>query len=424
LWSTWLIWDRIRWARDETGEIVRRAKETVTAIYSDAAASTDPDLGKALAKHALKSQHERRIAGMIELAKTETEVAVRASELDTDGWLLNCLNGTIDLRTGRLYPQNRQDLITKLALVQYQPDARSREWTTFLERVQPDHRTRRFIQRAVGYTLTGDTREEKLFFAHGMSNTGKTTFLEGLKGALGDYATTADFETFLKRRGDAGIRNDVARLAGARLVISVEVDEGKRLAEGLLKALTGGDTVAARFLYREFFEFRPQFKLWLAANSRPRVRAEDDAMWRRIVQIPFTSVIPSADRDPELKQHIRENPAIRSAILAWAVTGSLEWQRHGLDIPQPVAAYTEEYRQENDRIGEWLEDCCVLRPDRTTLAGILLRSYREWAERNGEEVLRPAALGRALAARGLQRDRQGHGGRKVWRGIGLREDTR
>jgi putative DNA primase/helicase len=418
----WLIWDGTRWARDETGEIVRRAKDTVRAIYHEAAAASDPDHQKALAKHALRSQAERRIAAMIELAKTEPGVPVIPSDLDRDIWLLNCLNGTLDLRTDRLLPHRRRDLITRLAPVEYDERARSHHWTDFLERILPDRRVRRFVQRAVGYSFTGDTREEKLFFVHGASNTGKTTLLEGLKRTLGDYALTTDFDTFLKRRSDAGIRNDVARLAGARLVVSVEVDEGKRLAEGLVKTLTGGDRVTARFLYQEFFEFEPQFKLWLAANTRPRVNAEDEAMWRRIVQVPFTQVIPPAERDPEVKRRIKENPAVRSAILKWAVAGCREWQERGLDIPAPVTKYTREYRAENDRLADWIEDSCELRPGSTAFAGPLRQSYETWALQNGEQPIAPGAWATALLARGLQRDRQGHGGRRVWRGIALEDN--
>ena len=185
--------------------------------------------------------------------------------------------------------------------------------------------------------LTGDTSEEVLFFAHGPTATGKSSTLEAIKAALGEYAATADFETFLKRHGDAGIRNDIARLAGARFVVSIEVDEGKALAEGLVKMLTGGDTVAARFLYRETFEFLPVFKLWLAANTRPRASADDGAIWRRILQVPFAAVIPEAERDERVKITLRTSPEVQTAILAWAVQGCLEWQQAGLAAPSASA---------------------------------------------------------------------------------------
>ncbi len=238
-----------------------------------------------------------------------------------------------------------------------------------------------------------------------------------MKAALGEYATTAEFETFLRRRGDAGIRNDIARLAGARMVISVEVDEGKALAEGLIKTPTGGDTVTARFMYHEAFEFRPRFKLWLAANSRPRVRADDGAMWRRIVQVPFTNTIPESEQDATLKARFRSDPEIRAAILAWAVQGCLEWQQRGLELPARVRDYTAEYRAENDPLAEWIDDECQLGATLWTSAKELRSAYELWCEDAGTKPIdgsRP--WGNALKAHGCSRERRGsvHG----WSGIG------
>ena len=276
-----------------------------------------------------------------------------------------------------------------------------------------------FLRRAAGYTLTGDTGEEVLFFAHGREATGKSTFLEALKATLGDYAKTSDFETFVAHRGESGPRADVARLMGARMVASLEVDEGKRLAEGLVKQLTGGDTVAARFLYRESFEFRPAFKLWLAANARPRVSADDGALWRRILQVPFVEQVPERERDPELKRHLTTDPQARSAILAWAVRGCLEWQRDGLGVPQRVRDYTAEYRAENDPVAEWLAACCRLEPEAVTAAGDLRSSYEAWAERNGEKAISAKALGSALRARGCTSKPTKR--QRTWQGIALLE---
>ena len=337
---------------------------------------------------------------MIGLAESEEPVVVALSAVDAHPLLLNVENGTIDLTTGELREHRRGDLLTKLAPVDYEPGARDAAWDHFLERTAcGDRELVGFLRRAAGYTLTGDTGEEVLFFAHGREATGKSTFLEALKATLGDYVKTADFETFVARRGESGPRADVARLMGARMVASLEVDEGKRLAEGLVKQLTGGDTVAARFLYRESFEFRPAFKLWLAANARPRVRAEDGAIWRRIIQLPFVEQVPEHERDPELKRHLTTDSRARSAILAWAVQGCLEWQRHGLGVPQRVRDYTAEYRAENDPVVEWLDACCRLEAEAITPAGDLRASYEHWAERNGEKAVSTRSWRRPASAR-------------------------
>jgi putative DNA primase/helicase len=230
-----------------------------------------------------------------------------------------------------------------------------------------------------------------------------------------EYARTADFEMFLKRRGDAGIRNDVARLAGARLVVSVEVDDGKALAEGLLKVLTGGDTVTARFLYHEAFEFTPQFKLWLAANERPRVNADDAAMWRRILQLPFVHVIPEAERDDNVKLSLRTDPAVQTAILAWAVQGCLEWQERGLDVPDAVRDYTREYREEQDPLRDWLADCTVRDADATTPVSALRQSYETWCIDNRETALESRKFGSILEKKGFRADKQS--GIRVRRGL-------
>jgi putative DNA primase/helicase len=332
----WFAWDGRRWKRDQDGEAIRRAKRMVRAMYAHAAELDDEDRA-ALVKWATASESEARLRAAVKLAETELAIVVDAHKLDADGWLFNVGNGTIDLRTGDLREHRREELLTRISPVVYKPDARSKLWESSLERITGgDAELATFLQRAVGYSLTGHTSEEVLFFPHGPTATGKSTKLEAIRAVLGEYAATADFETFLKRHGDAGVRNDIARLAGARLVVSIEVDDGKTLAEGLLKLLTGGDTVAARFLYQETFEFVPRFKLWLAANDRPRVNADDAAMWRRILQIPFVHVIPEAERDDRVKLLLRSVPDVQSAILAWAVHGCLEWQRRGLAVPQCV----------------------------------------------------------------------------------------
>jgi P4 family phage/plasmid primase-like protien len=256
---------------------------------------------------------------------------------------------------------------------------------------------------AAGYSLTGDTGEEVLFLIHGPEAAGKSTFVEALKATLGDYALTADFETFLAKKGDGGIRNDVARLAGARFVSSIEVDEGKKLAEALVKQLTGGDAVSARFLFAEFFEFAPAFKLWLAVNHAPRVTDQDGAIWRRILRVPFEHTVPKERRDKTVKATLK-NPAVAGpAILAWAVAGGLAWQREGLGVPPVIEAATAQYRADQDPLRDFYAQCCVFEAQAWVASAALYAAYQSWARENGvrpNHVLTSTAVGKRLRARG------------------------
>ncbi|HEX04836.1 MAG TPA: hypothetical protein ENH10_06725, partial [Bacteroidetes bacterium] len=202
----------------------------------------------------------------------------------------------------------------------------------------------------------------------------------------GNYCATADFETFLKRSSTGSPRNDIARLVGSRFVASIEVDEGKKLAEGLIKAITGGDQITASFLFREAFEFLPEFKLWLVANDATDVKAGDDAMWRRILRVPFEQVVPKAKRDPQIKAQLRNPEIAGPAILAWAVQGCLDWQKKGLQIPASVTNATEEYRQEMNPLSDFIMDCCTVDTNDQTQwepTSNLRQAYQYWMQTNG-----------------------------------------
>lgn len=416
----WHCWDCRRFRLDETGEVERRAKRVVREIYLEAAAETDPEERDRLVKHAQRSEQAGRLRAMISLAESEREVVARVDDLDADPFALTVSNGTIDLRTGDLRPHRREDLITKQARVDYVEGARHELFDRFIAETTAGHDgLAEFVQRAMGYTMTGSTAEEVLFFAHGPQATGKTTLLEATRTMLGEHSMTTDFETFTKKRGDGGIRADVARLVGARLVTGVEVDRGKALAEGLVKQVTGGDRISARMLYQNPIEFTPTFKIWLAANHRPRVDAHDGAMWRRIHLIPFTNVVPAERRDPEVKRRLRSDPDVLSAMLSWAVEGCLEWQRRGLEVPVCVSAFTESYRLENDPLREFVQDVCEVDPRASSSAKQLRAAYERWADAAGEEPLNTRAWGDALRAVGAERTRVR--GQRAWRGIGLRE---
>jgi putative DNA primase/helicase len=420
-WKKWLVWDGRRWARDERHQVREYAKAVTRAMLHEAADLPAGAVQQALAEHALRSQKVERLRGMIELAQSDPVVACVPADFDADPWLLTVANGTLDLRTAQLRAHRRSDLITKLAPVTYDPTATSVVWSRFLaDAMQHNTELIAFLQRCVGYSLTGTTGEEVLFFLLGPEASGKSTFAEAIKATFGDYARTADFETFLQKKGDRGIPNDIAALAGARLVVSIEMADGKHLAEGLVKHLTGGDTVSARFLFGEFFDFIPQFKLWLAANDAPRVRHNDRAIWRRILRIPFEHTVPATERDPAVKTTLKDPARGGPAILAWAVEGCLAWQRERLRIPDAVRAATASYREEQDPLRDFFADCCVFERDAWTPSKALYDAYRVWAERNGfREPLGPPKFGTQLADHGCVQEK-----RKQSRGwIGIRLQT-
>jgi putative DNA primase/helicase len=335
--------------------------------------------------------------------------------------LFNAANGAIHLESGRLREHRPQDYLTPISPVIYRSGVSSPIWDGFLRRITgDDEELAGFLQRAVGYSLTGLTSEEKLFFAHGPAASGKSTFLEAIRAIMGDYAATADFDTFLKRPGATGVRNDLARLAGARFVTGVEVDQGREFAAAAVKQLTGGDTITARYLYREYFEYTPQFKLWLAGNDRPRVDAGDEGMWRRILQVPFTHSIPPGERDPQLKHQLRTDPDTQAAILAWAVQGCLAWRQHGLNVPDIVAGYTQEYRQENDPVGDFLDDACEKGSHLGAPRAVVRAAYQRWAATNGERPLESKQLASALKRHGIT-DGPKVDGDRAWHGIRVRD---
>lgn len=414
----WFCWNGQRWEQDKTGLISLKAKDVPRDIYRQAANIQDEKERELLVKHGLRTESENRLRALITLAQSEPGIPISLSSFDANNFMLNCLNGSVDLRTGKLVKHDQKDYSTKLAPVRFDPDARSRVWETFLERILPDKEVRDFVQRFAGYSITGDVSEEKLAFAYGPPATGKSTFLRAIATALGDYSATADFEAFLARKNSGGPRNDIARLAGRRFVVSVEVEDGRRLAESLVNQLTGGDVVTARFLYQESFEFIPQFKIWLAANNRPRITGTDGAIWRRMVQIPFFEQIPKEERDPNLKNVLCDPEKTGPAILAWLVQGCLLWQKEGLNAPQAVLQTTEEYKQEMDPLAEFLADRCILAPQNMVSNTKLWKAYQTWCQENGERYpLGRKTFSQALMAKDL--DQVHNGSRREWLGIGL-----
>jgi putative DNA primase/helicase len=421
-WRTWLLWVGTHWARDPGNGIMQLAKETARHLYHEADTEDSLDARRKAASWAIQSESEKRLRAMMALAQSEPGIAVTPDALNADPWLLNVLNGTLDLRTSTLRPHRREDLITKLVPVAYEPLARCPQWLGFLERIFPGKGALvGFLQRALGYALTGLTTEQVLFILWGTGANGKSTLLTSAVGLLADYAVSTRPETFMVKKGDT-IPNDVARLKDARLVIAVEADTGQRLDEGRVKGMTGGDPLTARFMRAEFFDFTPTFKVFLATNHRPEIRGTDHAIWRRIRLIPFTVTIPEAEQDRQLGERLR---AEWPGILAWAVAGCRAWSTQGLGTPEEVSDATAAYQADMDVLGEFLDERCVRQADGTIAAGELYEAYLGWCHAAGErKPLSKRTFGLRLLERGFRRVRRADTRRaRAWSGLHLRGPT-
>jgi len=422
-WKAYVIYDDRRWARDATGTAERQAKDTLRDLIAQAADLGDEKEREALIRHALASSSDRGVRAILSLARSETEIALTPDRFDADPWLLNVANGTIDLRSGTLRSHQAADYLMALTPTVYEPNAPCPQWERFLSEIMGgDADLMAFLARAVGYSLTGDTREQVLFFCHGSGQNGKTVFLETLADVVGpDYAAAAAFSTFLTQRRDGAAPSpDVARLRGARFVTASEAPGTRPFDESLVKELTGSDTVPARFLHENPFEFRPAFKLWLRANHRPPVREQTVAFWRRMRLVPFGVTIPEERRDRDLGGKLL---AERAGILAWAVRGCLDWQRHGLGEPAAVRQATETYREENDVLGEFLDARCALDPNAWTATSALYLAFTAWWEKSHgkhEPPLTSRWFGRALGERAdLRAEPRGHANVRGWGGVRL-----
>jgi putative DNA primase/helicase len=413
-WRKDLIWVGTHWREDDTAQIEALAKDTVRSIYAEAEKAEDDGRRTALGAHAIRSEDARRIRAMIALTRSEPGIPIVPGDMDVDPFLLNVANGTIDLRTGKLRDHRRGDLITKIAPVEYQPDATCPLWEKFLARIFDDNRDLTdYLRRVVGYSLTGRTDEQCLFFFHGGGANGKSVFLLTIKDMLGDYACQAVSELLMAKQSDTH-PTERADLFGRRFVATIEVDEGKRIAESLMKQLTGGDTVKARKMRQDFFSMTPTWKLFLAANHKPAIRGQDLAVWRRIKLIPFNVTIPEEERDKRLADKLR---AEWPGILAWAVRGRLEWQLAGLGEPDEVRQATTAYQAEQDTLSEFLAAECFLNPNVRCRNSLLLDAYKEWS---GDRWVTQKAFSKKLEDKGYKSEK-GSGGYHFWLGIGLPE---
>lgn len=402
LWGKWLVWDGRRWAVDETGEapVKRLAHRIVRQMQAEAAHAEDPDTRQRLAKWAFSCEAKSRIDNMVAVAKTLDGIATTPDDLDKDPWLLNCKNGTLDLRTGELRKHNRSDAITLLVEHDYDEHAQCKTFQRVVfEAMREDVELGEYLWRFLGSCLAGVIYDQVFGFWHGnRGNNGKSTVMGAVEHVLGGYACECPTETLMARSGDSGLSNDIARLKGKRLIVAPETEDGKRLNEGLIKRLTGGDTIAARFLHQEFFEFRITGKIVVVGNHKPTIRGTDDAIWRRVHLVPWENVVPEDKRDSRLPEKLE---AEAEGILAWLVSGCMAWQRDGLKPPNKVVESVNEYRQESDTLGAFLGDATVERKYAKLKASKLFGKYQEWCKQNNEYPLNLMRFGRALNERGV-----------------------
>jgi putative DNA primase/helicase len=415
----WLVWNRHWWTEDKKGTVQLFAKAAARNRRKRSEDIEDDDQRRYEAKWAFNSESRHRLDSMLALARAEPELATTGGNWDSDPWLLGVANGVLDLRTGILRDGKPEEHITLHTNIPFDPDAQCPQYEKFIMDISGgDKELADYIQRCLGYSLTGETSEQCMFDCYGEGANGKSTLIETIRYVLGDYAYNAPFATF-EKKARSGIPNDVAAMAGRRFISAGETDEGVRLNESRMKALTGGDAIAARKLYGEWFEFAMRGKIWLAFNHKPEIVDDSHGMWRRIRLIPFTRKFDANSADKHLKEKLQAEAA---GILAWLVRGCLDWQRRELGEPPIVTQATEAYRAESDTVGSFISDCCVIGPNESVSSRKLLDKYENWAAENGVEKMSRRIVSRRLESRGFKRAREGHERNRVFSGIGLKDD--
>jgi putative DNA primase/helicase len=402
----WLTWADTHWMTDDTLAVF----DLVRTLCREAAAQCNKNgMRKKLASAAT-------VAAVAGLVRADRRLAASAHQWDRDPFLLGTPSGVVDLHTGQLRPARQSDYMTKITGTG--PGGDCPRWRDFLKRITADDiELQEFMQRMVGYFLTGVTTEHAMFFGHGLGANGKSVFLSTVAGIMGDFHVAAPIEAFVASRNERH-PTDLAGLRGARLVSAVETEEGRTWAEAKLKAITGGDRIAARFMRQDFFQYLPMFKMLVTGNAKPSLRAVDEAIRRRLHLIPFAVTIPPGERDKHLTDKLRDE---WPGILSWAINGCLKWQRVGLDPPEAVRAATASYFSDQDLLVQWLEDACDAEPGnefKTESVGALFDSWSAYATKQGSAPGGKNDFGDRLEAKGFDRHRTGRG--RFFRGIRLK----
>lgn len=422
----WLTWNGRYWEIDQTGgaPIYQLACETVRSIRKQAAELTNADDRKKLWNWANACEAKVKLEAMISLAQRMRGIPVTPEELDTRPLELVCLNGTYDFSTNEFHEGyfDTSALTTKGLSIPYDENAECPLWDKFMKSTLPDIDLLHYVWKAAGYSLTGSTAEAVFFFLYGNGKNGKSTFMEVLQAVLGDYSrkTSADALTIKKNDNSSGPNNDIARLRGARLVVASELQSHSRLNEALIKDLTGGDTITARFLHQEFFDFTLEAKIWMFGNHKPQVRGTDTGIWRRVALLPFTQTVAPEDQIKDLNKKIiaTELPG----VLAWMVEGWKAYTVVGLEQPAMISEAVAAYRQEQDVIGAFLEECTERKHAYSESGGKLFEAFKRWAKENNEFAGSHKAFTTAMKERGCAWHVSN--GRTVWDEITLTEEAR
>lgn len=419
-WKKFLIWNGTCWEADNDGFVENTVLEFIPRMYRGELFMNDHQMKVELEKHIIRSESYPRIQYLINLLKMAGEIKVKDSQFDLDKRLFNTEKKTVNLSTGETYEPKQEDLITKKSLFIYEKDSKCPTWEMFLMQIfHNDLELIRFVQKAMGYSLSGDISEQCMFILWGTGANGKSTFLNVLQNLFGDYATSTRTETFMKKTSEQS--NDLARLRNTRLVIASEAEENKPMSESLIKQITGGDRITARFLYGEFFEFLPTFKIFMATNHKPKISGGDNGIWRRIKLIPFTVIIPEEKRDRNLTEKLM---AENSGILNWLLEGYRMWEKEGLKEPEAIRAANEEYRFDMDSVGSFVAECLDFDASQKErlLNGDLYNIYTKWCERNNETVMSHRKLTSKMREKNYQQ--LASNGNRWWLGLSIKKEWR
>ena len=374
-WGRWQIWNGKRWSSDNTLRVISLARKIARGASRQVLR-----FDKAKYSLARSVASVRTVAAIEKLARADRRLASRTEDWDADPWILNTPNGVVDLKTGDILPHARDRYCTKITAVS--PEGNCPLWLEFLNEISNgDQEWIKYVQRVLGYSLTGITEEHALFFGWGKGANGKGVLFNTLHHIMGDYSAVASMETFIVVKNERH-PTDLAMLRGARVVIAQETEKGQRWAEAKIKALTGGDPITARFMRQDYFTYVPQFKLMIAGNHKPGLRNVDEAIRRRFNLIPFSVTIPKNKRDKKLSKKLEtEWPG----ILAWYIQGCLEWQHIGLAPPATIVAATDDYLLREDALGRFIDECCeIVLSDFFEEVEKLYKSWKNWCDKNGE----------------------------------------